>query len=282
MDLDVDFDRKKPNYVTNFFGLGNETIYRLPEQGINYYRVRYKQTVLKTLLRSKIGNFANLYFGPTYQNIEVENTPGRFISDFSLNRLEANTFEKKYYAGANVGILLDKRDNAQIPTEGIVLNIDGNLNKGLKPASSDFGQISSSLALYFTFRTPAQITTATRIGAGKSFGGYEFFQSQILSGNTNLRGFRKTRFAGESNVFHNFELRMKLFTLRSYLFPAQVGLIGFNDIGRVWQQGEQSSQWHHGYGGGLYIAPLNKVVLSAVVGFSREDVLPLVKAGFLF
>jgi hypothetical protein len=75
---------------------------------------------------------------------------------------------------------------------------------------------------------------------------------------------------------------MKLFTLRSYLFPAQVGLIGFNDIGRVWQQGEQSSQWHHGYGGGLYIAPLNKVVLSAVVGFSREDVLPLVKAGFLF
>jgi hypothetical protein len=98
MDLDVDFDRKKPNYVTNFFGLGNETTYRLPEQGINYYRVRFKQTVLKTLLRLPVGNFGNLYFGPTYQNIQVERTPGRFISDFSLTNLEGNTFEKKYYA----------------------------------------------------------------------------------------------------------------------------------------------------------------------------------------
>jgi hypothetical protein len=282
MDLDVDFDRKKPNYVSNFFGFGNETTYRLPEEGINYYRVRFRQTVLKTLLRSQIGNFGNIYFGPTYQNIDVENTPGRFISDFSLNQLEANTFEKKYYAGANVGLVLDKRDNAQLPTEGILLNIDGNLNKGLKPASGDFGQISSSMALYFTFRTPAQITVATRIGAGKSFGDYEFFQSQVLSGNTNLRGFRKTRFAGESSFFHNFELRMKLFNFRSYLFPAQVGLIGFNDVGRVWQDGEDSSRWHHGYGGGLYLAPLNKVVFSAMVGFSREDVLPLIKAGFMF
>jgi hemolysin activation/secretion protein len=162
------------------------------------------------------------------------------------------------------------------------LNIDANLNKGLKPASDDFGQIYSSLALYFTFRTPAQITLATRIGGGRSFGSYEFFQAQVLSGNTNLRGFRKTRFAGESTVFHNFELRMKLFSFRSYLFPAQVGLIGFNDVGRVWLDGEESSKWHHGYGGGLYIAPLNRIVLSATVGFSREDVLPLVKAGFMF
>jgi outer membrane protein assembly factor BamA len=238
--------------------------------------------VLKTLLRSQIGNFGNLYFGPTYQNIEVENTPGRFISDFSLNDLTANAFEKKYYAGANIGILIDKRDNAQIPSEGILLNVDANLNKGLKSASSDFGQIASSLALYFTFRTPAQVTMATRVGAGISFGEYEFFQSQVLSGNTNLRGYRKSRFAGESSFFHNFELRMKLFSFRSYLFPAQVGLIGFNDVGRVWQNGEESSQWHHGYGGGLYIAPLNKVVLSATVGFSREDVLPLIKAGFFF
>jgi outer membrane protein assembly factor BamA len=163
--------------------------------------------MLKTLLRSKIGNFGNLYFGPTYQNIQVEPTPGRFISDFALNDLRASTFEKKYYAGANIGILLDKRDNVQLPTEGILINIDANLHKGLKPASSDFGQVYAAMSLYFTFRTPAHITMATRIGAGRSFGDYEFFQAQVLSGNTNLRGFRKTRFAGESSSFHNFELR---------------------------------------------------------------------------
>jgi hypothetical protein len=282
MDLDVDFDRKKPNYVNNFFGLGNETTYTLPEEGINYYRVRFKQTMLKTLLRSPIGTFGALYLGPTYQSVDVERTPGRFISDFSLNNLTANSLEKKHYAGVNIGILIDKRDNTQLPTEGILLNADASLHKGMKPTATDFGQIYSSLALYFTFRVPAQITMATRVGAGRSFGEYEFFQAQVLSGNTNLRGFRKTRFAGESSFFHNFELRMKLFSFRSYLFPAQVGLIGFNDVGRVWLDGESSSRWHHGYGGGLYIAPLSKIVVSAMVGFSREEVLPLVKAGFLF
>ncbi len=282
MDLDVDFDRKKPNYVTNFFGLGNETPYSLPEEGIDYYRLRFKHTTLKTLLRSQIGGFGTVYFGPTYQSVDVESTPGRFVSDFSRNGLKPDNFEEKHYAGANVGLLLDKRDNTQMPTEGIVLGVDANLNKGVKPTANDFGQIYSSLALYFTFRVPAQITMATRVGAGRSFGNYEFFQAQVLSGNTNLRGFRKTRFAGESSFFHNFELRMKLFSFRSYLFPGQVGLIGFNDLGRVWLDGEASAKWHHGYGGGIYIAPLSKVVLSAMVGFSQEEVLPLIKAGFLF
>jgi outer membrane protein assembly factor BamA len=213
----------------------------------------------------------------------VERTKGRFIENTALNGLDGNSiFEQKYYAGLHAGIRVDKRDSKMLPTTGFVFGIEAEGNKGLGKFSSDFGYISSALSLYWTFRLPARITLATRFGGGTSLGKYEFFQAQILGGNTNLRGFRKTRFAGETALYQNTELRIKLFSFRSYLFPAQVGMIGFNDIGRVWQDGEKSNTWHHGYGVGVYLAPLNQLVISLMYGFSREENLPLIRAGFLF
>lgn len=283
LDLSLDADLKQPNYVNNFFGLGNETTYTLPEDGITYYRVRFGQGIIKTLLRKKLNENANIYFGPTFQSIQVERTKGRFIEDTALNGLDGNSiFKQKYYGGVNAGIRVDKRDSKMLPTTGFVFGLEGEANKGFGKFSSNFGYISSALSLYWTFRLPARVTLATRFGGGLSLGKYEFFQAQILGGNTNLRGFRKTRFAGESALYQNTELRIKLFSFRSYLFPAQVGIIGFNDVGRVWQDGEKSSTWHHGYGGGVYLAPLNQLVISFMYGFSKEDNLPLVRAGFLF
>jgi outer membrane protein assembly factor BamA len=196
--------------------------------------------------------------------------------------LDNTVFRKKYYAGAEARFIFDKKNNPVLPTEGIAFNLNASVNKGMNTISNDFGEISSSLAFYWTFRLPARLTLATRFGGGVSFGNYEFYQAQILSGNTNLRGFRKTRFAGGRNLYQNTELRIKLFSFRSYLFPAQVGILGFNDIGRVWQKGETSDTWHHGYGGGIWLAPLNRLVISFMYGFSKEDSLPLIKAGFMF
>ncbi|MEO0330541.1 MAG: hypothetical protein AAF223_02500, partial [Bacteroidota bacterium] len=69
---------------------------------------------------------------------------------------------------------------------------------------------------------------------------------------------------------------------RTYLFPVNLGVIGFNDMGRVWIDEEESTTWHHGYGGGIYLAPFNALVVSAMWGFSEEDSLPLIKLGFFF
>jgi hypothetical protein len=61
-----------------------------------------------------------------------------------------------------------------------------------------------------------------------------------------------------------------------------VGLIGFNDIGRVWVPGESSDQWHDGYGGGIYLIPAQLVLIEGVVGFSKEGALPYISVGFRF
>ncbi len=67
------------------------------------------------------------------------------------------------------------------------------------------------------------------------------------------------------------ELRVKLFKSESYILPGDVGLMGFYDLGRVWQRSESSRKWHYSYGGGFYYAPFNLVLVSATYGISDED-----------
>jgi hemolysin activation/secretion protein len=129
------------------------------------------------------------------------------------------------------------------------------------------------------------------MGVGKTFGDYDFYQAQILSGRTDLRGFRKTRFYGDSKAFANAEIRAKLLTVRTYLFPASLGILGFHDIGRVWYKDEtgidpsaggESTTWHRGFGGGIWFTPFNLSVLSLEVAHSNESTLGYVRLGFLF
>ncbi len=126
------------------------------------------------------------------------------------------------------------------------------------------------------------LTLATRFGGTANFGDYEFFQAATLGGLANLRGYGRTRFAGQQSAYNNTEVRVQLVRIRSYLLPATFGVLGFHDVGRVWAPGEGSRTWHRGYGPGLWLAPTPQVVLAAMYGFSPEGRLPLVRLGFFF
>jgi hemolysin activation/secretion protein len=91
-----------------------------------------------------------------------------------------------------------------------------------------------------------------------------------LGGVQNLRAFNSRRFTGNAMLYDNIELRIKLFDFSSILFPGSFGIIGFNDLGRVWVDNEKSTQWHHGYGGGIYLAPADIAFLRILVGHSVE------------
>ncbi len=43
-------------------------------------------------------------------------------------------------------------------------------------------------------------------------------------------------------------------------FRGTVGVVGFNDVERVWEPGERSNKRRHGHGAGLYIIPADLVV----------------------
>ncbi len=283
LNLQVNGEIRAPNFVNNFFGLGNETRFD-KGQGIDYYRVRFEDWAFNALLTHNIGKTAFFFFGPALESVEVEETGQRFIDRLDENKLpdRQNLFDRKTYGGGKFGFDIDSRDSKISPLSGVHWHTEGTFYRGINGSARSLSRIQTDLAFYWSFRLPARLTLATRFGGGINFSDYEFFQANALGGLTNLRGYRRTRFSGGSSFYNNTELRLKLFTFRSYFFPSNAGILAFGDVGRVWQDGENSRQWHQGYGSGIWITPFNAVVVSAMYGFSRESRIPMLRVGFFF
>ena len=128
------------------------------------------------------------------------------------------------------------------------------------------------MTVYASLNNERKLFAIIRLGGGHIFSkNYEYFQALNLGSNNVIRGFRKNRFSGSSMLYGSGELRVKLFKSQSYFLPGDVGVIGFYDIGRVYKKDEVSHRWHNSYGGGLYYAPFNLIVISGTVGISKED-----------
>ena len=108
-----------------------------------------------------------------------------------------------------------------------------------------------------------------RAGAATLTGNAEFYQHNTVGGGRTLRGYRRTRFFGKSSVFSQNELRW-IKDVRSYLYNGKFGLLASYDIGRVWMPGENSNSWHSGVGGGIILAPYNRISVSAGYAVSNE------------
>jgi outer membrane protein assembly factor BamA len=238
---------------------------------------------LSGLLVRNLSTRQKIYFGPLYQQVQVVNSPERFIGQVQDERLNLPTlFREKPYLGMKLGYQLDSRDSRWLPTRGVHWLTEWQMWQGLGPNTRNLNRLSSELSLYWGFRLPARVTLATRLVGEFTGGSYEFFQAATLGGLTNLRGYRRMRFAGNSSAYNNTELRIRLGGFHTYLFPASFGILGFHDVGRVWLQGEASGAWHTGYGGGIWLAPFQQLVITASWGISREEQLPLIQLGFLF
>jgi hypothetical protein len=303
LNLDVKADIKAPNYVNNFFGMGNESVFNRDiddepgvdvKRPIHYYRYRFEEHRFEILLSGKLGKSGYISAGPALQRIEMEDPDNktRFIEAYATT-LPYDLFnEYNAFAGAQWNIGLDKRDHERFTRRGATFNLSGRNMAGLNKMTRDFSSYEATLALYHSFRQHSRLVFAVRAGAGLNTGNYEFYQAQILDGKTELRGYRKTRFYGDKKFYSNFEMRLRLLNFRSYLFPASLGILGFHDLGRVWYKDDSgndpssadgtSNQWHKGWGGGVWFTPFNMAVLSVEAGASREGALAYVRLGFLF
>jgi outer membrane protein assembly factor BamA len=290
-DLELDTDVSAPNAVTNFFGFGNETEFDQQadedydlDKAIDYYRIRFKYINQRALLHANIGTHATFGIGHQFQAVNVEQDydgEDRYFLDAVNVPDSASFFNWKAFEGAVVQFHYDTRDNPRLTTQGINWFTEFRAFAGLNGESENLASITSELSFFFSLRLPSRLTVATRFGGGHNFSSSEFYQAQILGGLRNLRGYRKTRFYGNSRFYNNTELRLKLGTLRNRIVPISVGVYGLNDLGRVWYEGEDSNKWHHGYGGGIWISPLNISVISLELAKSEEELLFNFRLGFL-
>ena len=281
-DLRLDANLEAPNYVHNYYGLGNETL-NDPARDRRYYQVRVRNLSASAMLWRAVGTRLHIFGGPVYQRLAIEDQPERIVAQqVEGQRLPASVYAPRQFAGGRVGFEVVSPDAKAAWPQGIKWHTDLLVLRPLNTVAHPLTQLSSNLALYRSFRYPVRLTLAFRIGGTANFGDYFFLQAATLGGLTNLRGYRRTRFAGTQCAFNNLEARLELGHFTSYVLPATFGILGFHDLGRVWLASESSTTWHRGYGGGLWLAPIPQVLLTAMYGISKEDRLPLIRLGYFF
>ena len=67
------------------------------------------------------------------------------------------------------------------------------------------------------------------------------------------------------------------------MLPSEWGLFAFQDVGRVFLEGERSRDWHAGAGGGLWLAPVGGPNTFSVAAARSEGRTGFyVRAGMMF
>ncbi len=279
-DLYINADISFPRNVDNFFGLGNNTE-KLTDVK-KYYRVRYKYARVNPMLKQTFGKHFYYGFGAFYQYFQVTDTSGRFIGDIYPGLLDSAAYQSHHYAGMNVIVDLDTRDNKMLPKSGIHCRTEALGYYSIKETGKNFVKLRSDLSFYLSFRKDPRVVFALRAGGAMNLGDYEFYYANFLGGKTNLRGFRSNRFAGDYSFYQNTEVRFKIMDVNTYVMTGQLGLLLFNDIGRVWVKGEESKRWHDGYGIGLWFTPFDFTALTLNYNRSKEDSFVTFTFSYLF
>ncbi len=273
-DFTLKSEIRSPNFVTNFFGLGNETTYN-QNIHIDYYRVRFEEILLDARLKFNLGERMDFTLGSSSQLIKVEPTAERFITNFQENGLDSTSvFKRKAWTGLAAGLEIDTRNKEILTEKGIRWATKFGYNIGILENAGSYGSFSSDFTFYYSFRLPSRVTLSNRTGFAQVFGNYEFYQANFLGGHNQLRGFRQYRFGGDKISYNNTDLLIKLLNIRAYILPVQIGVNLFYDIGNVGLEGEQSDGWYHGYGGGIWLAPARVIYMSVNFGYSVEGWFP--------
>lgn len=262
--------------ILRFYGFGNET----PNTGDrDFFKVQQDQFLLEPSISIPFSRHVEVTFGPRAQFSRLDENDDRFI----------NTLPGLYGAGdfgqvgGRLGLVVDTRDVSAAPRKGVHLELEGTAYPSVWDVLSTFGKVRGSLSTYLSPPIPLRPTLALRVGGEHVLGdAVPFHEAAYVGGRATLRGWDEQRFAGETAVFGNAELRLNL-TRMLILVPTDVGIFGLADVGRVYVDGETSDEWHTGFGGGLSLGFFQAInTLTIAVATSDERTGVYVRAGFLF
>jgi hypothetical protein len=283
-DLSIDLISRGPGNIDNFFGVGNETMFDdYGDDAIKFYQNHFDDVNGDIRLRRRLSSTfkVNAGIAAEFYKSELENNRNKFLNSYDFSHRGEKVFSEQFFTGVVAGAELNSRNDALMPFKGVYWNTELRAMKQLNGLKNNYGKISSELSFYIPIKD-STIILANRVAAGTIVGDAAYYQQFRLGGPINLRGYNINRFTGKSMVYHNLELRLKLFDFTSYIIPGTIGLVGFNDVGRVWSPGEKSSKWHNGYGGGLYIIPADLIFIQALIGHSEEGTQPYFSIGVRF
>ena len=295
--------------ILRFYGFGNDTDFRaagqdweLPggfeEDGDEFFQVHQRELTVAPSIEFALGHRAGeeqdavaqlqprmrVGFGAIlkYADSPPDENDDRYIGLLQPAPLGFGSYGQ---AGLQGWLEFDGRDNTGYPTLGFHARAGGSFFPAIWDVSETFGEVNAMVA---GFVTPGEgthkPTLAVRAGGKAVFGTYPFHEAAYLGGRHDLRGFREQRFAGKQAVFANAEIRLPLIDFR-LVFPAEFGILGATDTGRVFFGGDpdEATQWHTAAGGGVWVSLLDRIQTLSLSFMSGDGLTALyLKAGMHF
>ncbi len=271
-DLITNSEIRRNRFAFNFYGLGNDTENIDPDE-LDFNRVRQSKISAGLNFQKRFAVDNGLFsFGPMIERTRIENTPGRFISSMDAN-LPQDIFEERIYTGVQVNFKYENTDSSINPTNGIKFDMQYNIETELKNTDLTFGRFGFGMTYYKALDKNGKIVLATQAKIEQIDGEFDFFKAPSIGGLDNLRGFRLNRFRGDRTFYHTTDLRINLVSSNNQILPFDIGIHGGFGYGRVWDKGnlENESGFHTSYGGGLWLDPVDFIVISFGQYFSEED-----------
>lgn len=250
VNLELNAGIQSPNFTFNFFGYGNETLNLVKD--LNYNRVKVRSFDFNPQLKWKNKSGSNINFGLTYENIEVQKSPNRFVSNYQ--QFPNYIFEGVEFLGSNISYCFENFDNKAYPTMGMKFGLNFGYKINLNDTSRSFSYLIPEISFNHKIDAAGKLVLATKFKSQINFGNdFEFFQAATIGGIDGLRGFRNQRFTGNKSFYQNTDLRYSFSTVKTKLLPIRFGVYSGFDYGRVWLINEDSRKWHNSYGGGFFI-----------------------------
>jgi hypothetical protein len=288
-NLGIRGEFNSPNYATNFFGYGINSPNPEAHGDFNFNRVRIGQYGLSSFLKWRGDLGAIIKIGLAYQNFDVENTEGRFITD----RYNTNNaiFDRQQFLNPEISYTYKHSNSDIFPTLGIGFETKLGYTANLDNARS-FSYINPSLALTHRLIPNGKLVFASKVNGEFLFGrDFNFYQAATIGGNEGLRGFRNQRFTGKNAFYQSTDIRWNIKSINTGFVPFNLSVYGGFDYGRVWGTPNEliinpaafdESGFATSYGGGFYINSANLITSNLGV-FNSEDGMRIVfSLGFSF
>ncbi len=259
--LVLDARYQTPLYTINFYGFGNETVNQEDELGRGFNRVR--QNLIRVVPALKLNLKSNSYFsaGLRYEQIRIDRVPNRIFSDSLPAGVDSSLFSWQRFVGPVLAFEFQNLDNPAFPSRGIDIRAEVGTIYRLTVRKQTVLYAKAELSTYLGLNRKEDLVLAGRAGFHHLFtADFEFYQAANIGGsgeNATTRGFRRNRFTGQTAAYGNGELRWRFLQSQNRSFPFSLGAYAGLDVGRVWLEGERSSTWHHGLGGGIFFSPLD-------------------------
>ncbi|KPE49713.1 metallophosphoesterase [Chryseobacterium indologenes] len=252
-DFNIDAGYTTPKFSRNFFGLSNESPYDKENTEREYNRARISRFNFAPSISKKSWMNLQHQFQLTFEDNKVQRKGNRFVDQSPDVR--PDVFKSQQFAGANYTFSYKNMDNNAFPTLGLEFLVNADWKANTSNFEKNFVTLNGTLTIdhridkkgNFVFANSSNVMWINNTN-------FEFYQAASIGGNNGMRAFRNDRFSGRSYFTNNSEVRWDFGRVRNNIVPANMGVLIGYDIGRVWNDNENSTKWHQSVGAGFWMS----------------------------